>query len=301
MQYHSFFELHQLPHGELTSLHLTWLRTPIPNSSKHTPWRLICSHHIHDGGLRARYDAYGEFRLSQQTQHIRQLNSSHFTCAAPPCSCQAANITPTGFREGDCYATDEASQWGDIGRTSASRRRDRKRPIHTTRPCCSDRMGPGSGAHVFPQDTAFRSERLREPFSQPRSRAPPPQPPIQTPTSRQLSEAWGTYQERCRVMSLISRGKSPKKRQLTFSSIPWPVFGAVTRLSDLNPAAIQSFLCAHNCDESERRARVKNALLTFHPDKTSRWFSCLRSEDVAIVQEALNIVTHHLTTILHSF
>ena len=126
MQYHSFFELHQLPHGELTSLHLTWLRTPIPNSSKYSPWRLICSHHIHDGGLRAQYDAYGEFRLYQQTQHIRQLNTSHLTCAAPPCSCQTTNITPGGLREREYHGVDDASQWGDIGRTSASRRRDRK-------------------------------------------------------------------------------------------------------------------------------------------------------------------------------
>jgi len=296
MQYHSFFELHQLPHGELTSLHLTWLRTPIPNSSKYSSWHLVCSHHIHDGGLRAQYDAYGEFRLSQQTQHIRQLNISHLTCAAPPCSCQAANIAPGGLREGDCYTTDDASQWGDIGRTPASRRRDRKRPIHTTRPCCNGRSGPGSETYVFPQDTAFRGERLREP----RSRAPPPQPPIQNPTSRQLSEAWGNYQERCRVMSLISRGTSTKKRQMTFSSIPWPVFGAVTRLSDLSLDAVRSFLCAPNCDTNEHRVRVKNALLTFHPDKTSRWFSCLRTEDIATVQEALNVVTHHLTIILHS-
>lgn len=177
-----------------------------------------------------------------------------------------------------------------------SNQRTTRRPIHTTRPCCNSRSGLGSETYVFPQDTAFRAERLREP----RSRAPPPQPPIQNPTSRQLSEAWGNYQERCRVMSLISRGTSMKKRPMTFSSIPWPVFGAVTRLSDLNLDAVRSFLCAPNCDTNEHRARVKNALLTFHPDKTSRWVSCLRSEDVAIVQEALNIVTHHLTLILHS-
>ncbi|KAF8609539.1 hypothetical protein BDV93DRAFT_147567 [Ceratobasidium sp. AG-I] len=178
--------------------------------------------------------------------------------------------------------------------------RTNRRPIHTTRPCCGSRLGPGSEAHVFPQDTASRGERLREPFSQPKSRAPPPQPPIQNPTSRQLSEAWGNYQERCRAISLISRGTSPKKRQLTFSSIPWPVFGAVTQLSDLKLDAIRNFLCAPDCHDNDHRARVKNALLTFHPDKTSRWFSCLRPEDKAIVQEALNIVTHHLTIILHS-
>jgi hypothetical protein len=125
MQYHSFYEPYQLSHGEWTSLHLTWLRTPIARSSKYSPWRLLCSHHIHDGGLRAQHRAYGEYRLSQQTHHIRELASHNFVCNTPPCSCKAKGLDPREYCE-ELYGKDDMPQWGDLGRTSTLRRRDRK-------------------------------------------------------------------------------------------------------------------------------------------------------------------------------
>ncbi|KAG8715607.1 hypothetical protein FRC09_016470 [Ceratobasidium sp. 395] len=295
MQYHSFFEPYQLPTGEWTSLHSTWLRMPVPSSQKYTPWRLVCSHHVHDGGLRAQYEAYGEYRLSQQTQHIRELNANRFACPTPPCPCNATINVPE-FWEGDYRASDEISQqWGDIGPTT--RRRDRKRSFHPTRSCCN-RQGSGFDTHLPHDIPPPRTERVR---TQSGLRAPP-HPPSRRPTQEQLTEAWGTYRRRCRSMCNPTRATTPGRQPLTFSSIPWPVFGAVTRLSDLNYSAIHSFLCAPDCGYDEQRARVKDALLIFHPDKSfSRWISQLRPEDVPVVQEALSIVTHHLTTILRSF
>jgi hypothetical protein len=94
---------------------------------------------------------------------------------------------------------------------------------------------------------------------------------------------------------------NPRRQCLTFSSIPWPVFGTVTRLSDLHVEAIKEFLCPPNCDRREQRARIKSALLVFHPDKSAtRWMSFLRYDDIPTVQSALNIVTQHLTSILQS-
>jgi hypothetical protein len=171
-----------------------------------------------------------------------------------------------------------------------------RRPIHATRSCCS-KLGSGVDTHNHDIPPS-RSERTRD---QSRLRAPP-HPPSRRPTPEQLTEAWDTYQDRCRAMCNRPRVTSLKRRNLSFSSIPWPVFGAVTRLSDLCLPAIQSFLCTPDCDRREQRARVKEALLMFHPDKSvSRWVSHLRPEDVATVKEALNIVTSHLTTIHHSF
>lgn len=291
MQYHSFYEPYRLPHGEWTSLHLTWLRMPIARSSKYSPWRLVCSHHVHDGGLRAQHKAYGEYRLSQQTQHIREIDRHNFVCNTPPCSCDATDFVPHEYCD---MGKNDLPQWGDIGRGSTARRRDRKRPPHPTRAYCANPKQPSS-AESHPEFIYSGHGRA------PQSRAPPPQPPIQTPTAGQLAQAWSNYKERCHAMCALPRETNPRKRHLTFSSIPWPVFGTVTRLSDLGVEAIREFLCPPDCDYREQRARVKSALLVFHPDKSaSRWMSCLHPNDVPAVQTALNTVTHHLALILQS-
>lgn len=296
MQYHSFYEPHQLPHGEWTSLHLTWLRMPIARSSRYSPWHLVCSHHIHDGGLRAQYKAYGEYRLSQQTQHIRELEGHNFICSRPPCSCKAKGLDPAEVR-GDAYGHHDMPQWGDTGRNSATRRH-RKRPTCTTRTYCANpnpKQQSGTQSHKAP-DPAPSGNGNR-----PQSRAPPPQPPTRRPSSRQAAEAWSNYKERCHAMCNLPQEANPGKRYLTFSSIPWPVFGTVTRVSDLHVEAIKDFLCPPNCDRREQRARVKSALLVFHPDKSAaRWISFLHPSDIPTIRNALNIVTQHLTSILQS-
>ncbi|CAE6528715.1 unnamed protein product [Rhizoctonia solani] len=288
MQYHSLYEPYQLPHGEWTSLHLTWLRMPIARSSHYSPWRLVCSHHIHDGGLCAQYKAYGEYRLSQQTQHIRELASHNFICETPPCSCKAKGFDPTEVW-GDTYG-----HRGDMGRNSATRRH-RKRPTFSNRTYCPNHPKQQSGAQSYmaPDPTSPGNGH------RPQSRASPPQPHTQRPTSKQAAEAWSNYKERCHAMCNIPKEANPGKRYLTFSSIPWPVFGTVTRVSDLHVEAIKDFLCPPNCDRREQRTRVKNALLVFHPDKSAaRWISFIHPRDIPTVQNALNAVTQHLTSIL---
>ncbi|ELU41819.1 d-4,5 unsaturated -glucuronyl hydrolase-like protein [Rhizoctonia solani AG-1 IA] len=285
MQYHSLYEPYQLPHGEWTSLHLTWLRMPVPRSSHFSPWRLVCSHHIHDGGLRAQYKAYGEFRLSQQSQHIRELASHNFICEMPPCSCKAKGLDISElYSEG--YNQSDIPQWGDIGRNSTTRRH-RKRPTFATRTYCPNpNLKQQSGTHSYiPPDSTPTDNANR-----PQSRAPPPQPHSQRPTSRQAAQAWSNYKERCHAMCNLPQQADPGTRYLTFSSIPWPVFGAVNIISDLHAEAIKEFLCPPNCDRREQRARVKSALLVFHPDKSAaRWISFLRHDDIPTVHSALNI------------
>ncbi|QRW19179.1 hypothetical protein RhiXN_00585 [Rhizoctonia solani] len=269
---------------------------PVPRSSHFSPWRLVCSHHIHDGGLRAQYKAYGEFRLSQQSQHIRELASHNFICEMPPCSCKAKGLDISElYSEG--YNQSDIPQWGDIGRNSTTRRH-RKRPTFATRTYCPNpNLKQQSGTHSYiPPDSTPTDNANR-----PQSRAPPPQPHSQRPTSRQAAQAWSNYKERCHAMCNLPQQADPGTRYLTFSSIPWPVFGAVNIISDLHAEAIKEFLCPPNCDRREQRARVKSALLVFHPDKSAaRWISFLRHDDIPTVHSALNIVTQHLTSILQS-
>lgn len=171
-----------------------------------------------------------------------------------------------------------------------------RRPTRTH--CTNPRQHSGAQPHNVPPD-ARSSEYGHIP--QPRARAPPPQPPAQGPTARQLAEAWNNYKERCHAMCELPKEPNSRRRYLTFSSIPWPVFGTVTQLSDLRPDAIRDFLCPPNSSHHEQRARVKSALLVFHPDKSAaRWLSCIHPNDTLLVQDALNILTRHLTSILRS-
>jgi hypothetical protein len=171
-----------------------------------------------------------------------------------------------------------------------------RRPPCATRAYCARQHSSAHSHNVAPDTIPSENGRAPQPH------APPPQPPVQGPSTRQLAEAWSNYKERCQAMCALPRETNPRKRYLTFSSIPWPVFGTVTQLSDLRIEAIREFLCPPSCNHREQRARVKSALLVFHPDKSAaRWISCLHSDDISLVQSALDIVIRHLTSILQSF
>ncbi|KAF8761275.1 Glycosyl Hydrolase Family 88 [Rhizoctonia solani] len=203
----------------------------------------------------------------------------------PPCSCKAKGLDISElYSEG--YNQSDIPQWGDIGRNSTTRRH-RKRPTFATRTYCPNpNLKQQSGTHSYiPPDSTPTDNANR-----PQSRAPPPQPHSQRPTSRQAAQAWSNYKERCHAMCNLPQQADPGTRYLTFSSIPWPVFGAVNIISDLHAEAIKEFLCPPNCDRREQRARVKSALLVFHPDKSAaRWISFLRHDDIPTVHSALNI------------
>lgn len=112
-----------------------------------------------------------------------------------------------------------------------------------------------------------------------------------------VAEAWTTYEKACAELMVREFGFSthfsvadnrfqdakptkgkPLSSNLTFYDIPWPVLGTASSFHDLTTQNIAAFLLSpHHSSGKSRRARLRAAILIWHPDVS---LSFLISNDV---------------------
>ncbi|CAE7121834.1 unnamed protein product [Rhizoctonia solani] len=83
-----------------------------------------------------------------------------------------------------------------------------------------------------------------------------------------IAAAWTAYDETC---TEIMRAKPPKGKtsgRVTFYDIPWPILGKASSFHDLTNESIASFLLSpHHSQGKSPKARLRAAILIWHPDK----------------------------------
>ncbi|KAG8904673.1 hypothetical protein FRB99_001355 [Tulasnella sp. 403] len=133
--------------------------------------------------------------------------------------------------------------------------------------------------------------------------------------ARLAKAAWDLYESRWAAFF----SSPPKENSLRFVDIPWPSLEPLplpntprspSKLHTIPPSALQisavlnkkaigSFLLSpyHSTDKSHR-ARLRAALLRFHPDKVSRWMSLVQESERNAVVMAVEVVVRCLNDLL---
>ncbi|KAH9944728.1 hypothetical protein B0H21DRAFT_450246 [Amylocystis lapponica] len=108
-------------------------------------------------------------------------------------------------------------------------------------------------------------------------------------------EAWSAYE--ARWTTLMSSTESPK--ELTFRTIPWPMFSPPTTVEDITPARVVMFVLSPlHSDGQSRKDRIRNALRKWHPDRFGRLLAKVVEEDKVAVEDGVGLVVRCLNNVL---
>ncbi|KAB5591425.1 hypothetical protein CTheo_5142 [Ceratobasidium theobromae] len=121
----------------------------------------------------------------------------------------------------------------------------------------------------------------------------------QSPSS--VAAAWQAYDKACTELmeSKPTKGK-PLSTNLTFYDIPWPVLGQANTFHDLTNQNIAAFLLSpHHSQGKSPRARLRAAILIWHPDKFAQKVlpRVAESHRPAVVA-AVNVVARIVTELI---
>ncbi|QRV81960.1 hypothetical protein RhiJN_09975 [Ceratobasidium sp. AG-Ba] len=116
-----------------------------------------------------------------------------------------------------------------------------------------------------------------------------------------VASAWVTYEKTCSELmdAKPTKGK-PLSSNLTFYDIPWPVIGNASSFHDLTTQNIAAFLLSpHHSQGKSRRARLRAAILIWHPDKFAQKVlpRVAESHRPAVVA-AVNVVARIVTELI---
>jgi hypothetical protein len=116
-----------------------------------------------------------------------------------------------------------------------------------------------------------------------------------------VAAAWTTYEKACAELmdAKPTKGK-PLSSNLTFYDIPWPVLGTASSFHDLTTQNIAAFLLSpHHSNGKSRRARLRAAILIWHPDKFAQKVlpRVAESHRPAVVA-AVNVVARIVTELI---
>ena len=110
-----------------------------------------------------------------------------------------------------------------------------------------------------------------------------------------------------RVWGVLSSPTSSADITLTFATLPWPLLTAPTKLEDFTVAAISEFLFHKQRPssgvegEKNRRTRLKEELLRWHPDKFEhRVLGRIVPADMELVRAGADAVIKVLTSLKES-
>ncbi|OBZ67082.1 hypothetical protein A0H81_12888 [Grifola frondosa] len=107
--------------------------------------------------------------------------------------------------------------------------------------------------------------------------------------------AWNTYE--ARWAALTSAGDSDE--ELTFHSVPWPMFSPPRRVEDITSAKIAVFILSpQHSGRRTRKERIRQALRRWHPDRFVRLLGRVSEKDRVAVEEGIGIVTRCLNNLL---
>ncbi|KAG9038379.1 hypothetical protein FRB95_001791 [Tulasnella sp. JGI-2019a] len=119
--------------------------------------------------------------------------------------------------------------------------------------------------------------------------------------NEQFVEGWKAYERRWANLQQAAATATLVSGSLGFDDLPWPVVvdGSRTSLEGLNREVISAFLLSplHSAEKS-RRARVRGALLLYHPDRfESRLMMGVRHKERDRVKDAVGRVARALTSL----
>ncbi|CUA69193.1 hypothetical protein RSOLAG22IIIB_08324 [Rhizoctonia solani] len=80
--------------------------------------------------------------------------------------------------------------------------------------------------------------------------------------------AWEAYKEGCAELMHAKPPKGKTSGRVTFYDIPWPILGQAASFHDLTNKNISAFLLSpHHSQDKSPKARLRAAILIWHPDK----------------------------------
>ncbi|QRW23389.1 hypothetical protein RhiXN_08425 [Rhizoctonia solani] len=83
-----------------------------------------------------------------------------------------------------------------------------------------------------------------------------------------VADAWATYEKACAELMGANPSDEKMKSSLNFYTIPWPVLGQAKSFHDLTSQSIAAFILSpHHSQGKTPRARLRAAILVWHPDK----------------------------------
>ncbi|TFK20763.1 hypothetical protein FA15DRAFT_673164 [Coprinopsis marcescibilis] len=107
-----------------------------------------------------------------------------------------------------------------------------------------------------------------------------------------VAEGWQRYEAR---WSELASSTEP----LDFDNMPWPLTFPPTRVQDITPAGISTFLLSPSHSESSsNKDRIRSAQLRWHPDRFRRLQSRIEEKDKAVVEEGVGIVARCLNDMM---
>jgi len=113
-----------------------------------------------------------------------------------------------------------------------------------------------------------------------------------------MTHAWQNYSASWNTLN----SNPPTSPTLHFRSIPWPVQHPPTSLEQLTADAISEFVLSPlHSHGKNRKQRIREALLVFHPDRFDKWIRLVRNErDRQLVHEAAGSVVRILNALLEA-
>ncbi|KEP54079.1 hypothetical protein V565_022420 [Rhizoctonia solani 123E] len=160
------------------------------------------------------------------------------------------------------------------------------------------RDGRQKGEHGFEHEQRPERERAKSeaPESVKKDRARRSKSPSSVVT------AWETYKEAC---TELMRAKPPKGKtsgRVTFYDIPWPILGQANSFHDLTNENIAAFLLSpHHSQDKNPKARLRAAILIWHPDKFAQKVSPHIAESHRpAVSAGVDIVARIVTELISS-
>lgn len=121
-------------------------------------------------------------------------------------------------------------------------------------------------------------------------------------SSSTVAAAWTTYERACTELMDAKPSKGKMSSNLTFYDIPWPVLGQANSFHDLTNQNIAAFLLSpHHSQGKSPKARLRAAILIWHPDKFAQKVlpQVAESHRPAVVA-AVNVVARIVTELISS-
>ncbi|KZO96116.1 hypothetical protein CALVIDRAFT_481585, partial [Calocera viscosa TUFC12733] len=145
------------------------------------------------------------------------------------------------------------------------------------------------------QQQQQRQQQQQKQSSQ--SSAPPPSAgpaSSSVPTAQSMTALWESYEKRWQELA-----KSPPA-SLTLYSIPFPVAQARPTAAQINPQTVAQFiLSTQHSPHKSRKARLKDAMLRWHPDKfEQKWLNKVPEPQRAMAKECASAVAKSVTALM---
>jgi hypothetical protein len=114
--------------------------------------------------------------------------------------------------------------------------------------------------------------------------------------AKEMMRAWQTYSASWDTLN----SNPPTFPTLHFQNIPWPIQHPPTSPEQLTAGAISAFVLSPlHSQGKNRKQRIRDALLVFHPDRFDKWTRLVRNgPDRQLVREAAGAVVRILNALL---